>query len=192
MVTLEQGDELILAALHRVKGLATVVLLAEEDRQKIRDIEAEVEAKSLLGLGKVINAGVQGVLECDWVYVGLTNMDFDWDCHSNLVMKKGNEVVGEEVRDKETIDRLSTCENVWFLHKNFVVYKDRVSFPQDVMKKICYFEIPCHPANWSVEVQCHSILYCSPSTPCDVFLKNRYFQGMDTKGEGTVLIGIKL
>ncbi len=92
---------------------------------------------------------------------------------------------------KTTIDRSDTCENVWFLHKNFVVYKDRVSFPQDVMKKICYFEIPCHPADWSVGVQCNSILYCSPSTPCDVFLKNQYFQGMDTKGTGTVLIGIK-
>ncbi len=192
MVTREQEDELILAALRRVKGLAEVLPLADADRQQVRAIEEEVEAKSLLGLGKVINAGVQGVLECDWVYVALTDMDFDWACRPNLLMKKGDEVVGEEVTNQETLDHLASQENVWFLHKNFVIYKDRVCFPQDVMKKICYFEIPCHPAQWPVGIQCHSVVYASPSTPCDVFLKKQYFQGRDVKGSGTVLIGIKL
>lgn len=192
MITREQGDELILAALHRVKGIAQAVALANADRQKLRQIEAEAEAQSLLGLGKVVNTGVQEVLECDWVYVGLTGMDFDWACRPNLLMKKGDEVVGEEVTDKDTIDNLKQQENVWFLHKNFVVYKDRVSFPQDVMKKICYFEIPCHPASWPVDMECHSIVYGSPSTPGDVFLKNHYFQGKDVRGTGTVLIGVKL
>jgi len=192
MITRQQGDELILAALQRVKGMEEVVPLADTDRQQVRAIEQEVEKKSLLGLGKVVNVGVQGVLECDWVYVGLTNMDFDWACRPNLLMKKGNEVVGEEVTDKATIARLSGQPNVWFLHKNFVVYKDKVSFPQDVMKKICYFEIPCHAAAWPVDIQCHSVVYGSPSTPCDVFLKRQYFQARDTRGSGTVLIGIKL
>jgi len=192
MITREQGDELILAALLRVKGIVEVAPLAAGDRQQVRAIEQEVEAKSLLGLGKVVNVGVQGVLECDWVYVALTDLDFDWTCRPNLLMKKGDEVVGEEVTDKETIDRLAGNENAWFLHKNFVVYKDRVSFPQDVMKKICYFEIPCHPAQWPVGIQCRSVVYASPSTPGDVFLKQQYFQGRDTKGSGTVLIGVKL
>lgn len=191
-MTREQEEELILAALRRVRGIAEVVPLADDDRQQVYAIEQEAEEKSLLGLGKVINAGVQGVLECDWVYVALTDTDFDWTCHPNLLMKKGDEVVGEEVTDKATIDRLAANQNVWFLHKNFVVYKDKVSFPQDVMKKICYFEIPCHPAQWPVGIQCHSIVYGSPSTPCDVFLKKKYFQGRDERGSGTVLIGIKL
>jgi hypothetical protein len=192
MVTRQQGDELILEALKRVQGIEEVVPLADEDRETVLAIEDEVETKSLMGLGKVINSGVRGVLECDWVYVGLTSMEFDWACRANLLMKKGDDVVGEEVTDKDTIDRLSCDKNVWFLHRNFVVYKDKVSFPQDVMKKICYFEIPCHPANWPVGLECHSIVYGSPSTPCDIFLKNQYFQGEDIKGVGTVLIGIKL
>jgi hypothetical protein len=191
MITAEE-KELILAALLRVKGFVEVVPLEEEDRQELLNIEQEVEAKSLLGLGKVINMGVQGVLACDLVFVALVNMDFDWTCYPNLVMKKGDEVVGEEVTDQPTIDRLAAKENVWFLHKNFVIYKDRVCFPQDVMKKICYFEIPCHPAQWPVGIHCHSVVYGSPSTPADVFLKEKYFQGRDEKGTGTVLIGIKL
>ena len=140
--------------------------------------------------------GFREVAKCDWIYVALTDMDFVWSCRSNLVMKKGDDVVGEEVTDKETISRLAGNKNVWFMHKNFVVYKDKVSFPQDVMKKICYFEIPCHPADWCIigegELQCHSIVFGSPSTPCDIFLKDQYFHGADVKGSGTVLIGVKL
>ncbi len=192
MLTRQQGDELILEALQRVKGIAAAVPFADEDREKVRAIEAEVESKSLLGLGKVINAGVSEVLACDWVYIALTTMEFDWACDPNLLMKKGDDVVGEEVSDKATIARLAGDKNVWFLHKNFVVYKDKVSFPQDVMQKICYFEIPCHSATWPLGVECHSILYGSPSTPCDVFLKERYFEGSEEKGAGTVLIGVKL
>ena len=192
----KQADEAVLAALSRVKGIVKAVPVADEDRQGVLSIEREAESKSLMGLGKVINAGIQAVVACDWVYVALTNMDFDWSCRPNLLMKKDDQIVGEEVTDKETIARLATDKNVWFMHKNFVVYRDKVSFPQDVMKKICYFEIPCHPADWCIlengELNCHSIIYGSPSTLCDVFLKDHYFQGADVQGSGTVLIGIKL
>jgi hypothetical protein len=196
MTEREKADDLILEVLSRVKGIERATPFADEDRRKVIDLEHEAEAKSLLGLGKVINTGIRKVAECDWIYVGLTNMDFDWGRRSNLVMKKGDAIVGEEVTDKETISRLSGDKNVWFMHKNFVVYKDKVSFPQDVMKKICYFEIPSHPADWcnveSGELEYHSIVYGSPSTPCDIFLKNRYFQGADVKGFGTILIGVRL
>lgn len=104
--------------------------------------------------------------------------------------------MGEEVIDKETISRLADDKNVWFIHRNFVVYKDRVTFPQDVMNKVCYFEIPSHPADWFIvengELQYNSIVHGSPSTPCDIFLKERYLQGVDVKGSGTVLIGVRL
>ncbi|MGO9313688.1 MAG: hypothetical protein ACLQBD_32895 [Syntrophobacteraceae bacterium] len=196
MLEREKADELVLEALKRVKGIAEAKPFADEDRRKVVDLEHEAEAKSLMGLGKVINAGIREVTKCDWIYVALTDMDFVWSCQSNLVMKKGDDVVGEEVTDKETISRLAGNKNVWFMHKNFVVYKDKVSFPQDVMKKICYFEIPCHPADWCIigegELQCHSIVFGSPSTPCDIFLKDQYFHGADVKGSGTVLIGVKL
>lgn len=196
MIDRQQGDELILEALRRVKGITKVATFADEDRGRVIEIEQEAEEKSLMGLGKVINAGVREVVECHWIYVGLTSMEFDWSERPNLLMKKEDAIVGEEVTNPHTIKRLKDDKNVWFMHKNFVVYRDRVAFPHDIMKKICYFEIPCHPADWCIvdqgAVQCHSIVYGSPSTPCDVFLKGRYFQAEDAKGSGTVLIGVKL
>jgi hypothetical protein len=195
MAATDQENELIREALLRVRGIIRAEPLADEDRPRILEIEAEAEAKSLMGLGKVINTGVREVLDCDWVYVAMTDMGFDWGCRPNLLMKKGEDVVGEEVTDRDTISRLANDKNVWFMHKNFVVYKDRVSFPQDVMRKICYFEIPGHSADWfavdPAEIKCRSLTYGSPSTPCDVFLKERYFGGRDERGSGTILVGIR-
>ena len=178
-----------------VKGIVNVLPLLDQDRQKILDIEQDAEDRSLMGLGKVINTGVKNVLNYDLIYLALTNMDFEWGNHPTLILKKGQELVGEEVRDKDKIDRLSNQKNVWFMHQNFVVYKDKISFPQDIMKKICHFEIPHLPGEWDIfkkdNLQRHSIIFANPATPCDVYLKEQYFRGIDERGLGTILIGIE-
>ena len=190
-----ETDALMVSALEKVKGIVKALPFASEDRRKIMEIEEDAEKRSLMGLGKVTNVGVREVLKCDQIYVALNNMDFDWGCHATLVLKKGDEVVGAEVRDQEIIEKLSKQKNVWFMHKNFVVYKDKMSFPQDIMQKICYFEIPCLPAEWCLmeddSFQCNSIIYANPSTPSDTFLKEQYFNGLDEKGSGTILVGIE-
>ena len=139
-------DEMMIMALSKAKGIAKACPFSTEDRQKIIDIEEDAEKRSLMGLGKVVNIGVREVLNCDLIYVALTNMEFDWGCHATLVLKKGQEVVGEEVRDEGVIARLSDKKNVWFMHENFVVYKDKITFPHDLIKNICHFEIPWIPA----------------------------------------------
>ena len=190
------ADGLMVSALKKVKGIVEASLFSSEDHQEIIDIEQDAENRSLMGLGKVVNTGVREVLNCDLIYVALNNMDFDWGCHATLVLIKHDEVVGEEVRDEGVIAGLKNKKNVWFMHKNFVVYKDKITFPQDIMKKICHFEIPWLPAEWcTVEndtFRCHSIIYANPCTPSDVFLKDQYFSGLDERGLGTILVGVKL
>ena len=190
----DKTDALMVSALEKVKGIIKAYPFTAEDRRKILEIEEDAEKRSLMGLGKVINVGVREVLKCDLIYVALNNLDFDWGCHATLVLKKGDEVVGAEVRDEETIARLSNQKNVWFMHKNFVVYKDKMSFPQDIMQKICYFEIPCLPAEWCLvednTFDCNSIIYANPCTPSDIYLKEQYFNGLDEKGCGTILVSI--
>ncbi len=190
-----KADALMIASLKKVKGIVEARPFSEEDRQEVLNIEAIAEKQSLMGFGKVVSVGARKVLACDLVYVALTDMEFEWGSPS-LILKKGEEVVGEEVQDDEVIARLSKKENVWFMHKNFVIYKDKVSFPQDIMKKVCHFEIPCLPAEWCVlegsDFSCHSIVYTTPTTPSDIFLKNNYFEGLDERGLGTILIGVEL
>lgn len=185
-------NEVILEALTRANGIKKVCRLRNEDYPVILQKEQEAEERSLMGLGKVLNTGVIKVLQYDFVYAAVTTMEFDWGAHSTLVLKKGHETVGEEVRDEALIAELSKKENVWFLHKNFIVYKDKISFPQDIMKKTCHFEIPCLPAEFCIledhRFECRSIFYANPSTLCDVYLKEQYFNGIDERGLGTILV----
>ncbi len=191
-----EADALMVSTLKKVKGIDKASPFAFEDRRKIMEIEQDAEKRSLMGLGKVINVGVRDVLNCDLIYVALNNMDFDWGCQPSLVMKKGQELVGEEVRDKKRLAELSNRKDVWFMHQNFVIYKDKVSFPQDLMKKICHFEIPGLQADWcrvdDEAFEGHAIIYANPSTLGDTFLKKQYFDGNNEKGLGTILVGIDL
>ena len=189
-------DKIITAALKNVKGIVKAAHFSNEDRKKMLDIEQEAEKKAFMGLGNVVNVGVREVLTYEFLYVALTNMDFAWGSHPSLVMKKGEELVGEEVQDKRRIAELSKRKDVWFMHQNFVIYKNKVSFPQDLMKKICHFEIPALPADWcqlkDEAIEDHSVIYANPSTLGDIFLKEQYFDGIPEKGLGTILLGVEL
>ncbi len=190
------ANDIMIATLNGVTGIVKAYPFSDRDRPKILKIEKEAEEKGLMGLGKVVNSGVRDVLKCDLIYIALTDMDFDWGCDSSLVLKKGAEIVGQEVRDEKIIADLSNQKNVWFMHQNFVVYKDKISFPQDIMKQICHFDIPALPATWCAvadkKFECHSIIYANPSTPSDTYLKTHYFKGVDEKGLGTVIVGVEL
>jgi hypothetical protein len=192
----EQIDNIMTVAFSKVKGLMETRPFSNDDRRKMLGIEQEAEKNAFMGLGNVVNAGVREVLACGLIYVALTNMDFEWGCGPSLVMKKGQELVGEEVRDKQRLAELSDRKDVWFMHQNFVVYKDKVSFPQDLMKKICHFEIPGLPAEWCLvedeNFECRSVIYANPSTLGDIYLKKQYFNEIDEKGLGTILIGVHL
>ena len=192
----EQIEKIMTVAFGKVEGLIKTSPFSNDDRSKMLDIEQEAEKNAFMGLGHVVNAGVREVLACGLIYVALTNMDFEWGCGPSLVMKKGEELVGEEVRDEQRLAELSNRKDVWFMHQNFVIYKDKVSFPQDMMKKICHFEIPGLPAEWCLvedeNFECRSIIYANPSTLGDIYLKKQYFNEIDEKGLGTILIGVNL
>ena len=187
-------DGLMIAALHNVKGIVNSCPLPTEDHPRILEKELEAEKRSLMGLGKVVNTGVREILNHDLVYAALTSKDFDWGCYSTLLLKKGQEIVGQEIRNEAVLAELANKKNVWFLHKNFVIYKDKISFPGDIMDKICTFEIPCLPAEFCLlendQLECRSINFASPSVLSDLYLKEQYFDGENVTELGTILIGV--
>jgi len=183
----------ILGCLTKIKGIQSAFALEEADRFALLEIEIQAEKKSFMGMGKTYNSGIREVLRCPLVVLAITNMDFEWGCQSHMLLKKDDEIVGEEVTDPSRIKELERQENVSFLHKNFVIYKDKIDFPCDIIEKRCCFELPA-----LTQEQCFLGLadygvyvFCFPSTPGDVFLKNKYYGGLDEQGTGTVVFGFK-
>lgn len=186
-------DDQILGGICCVKGIQAAFMLEECDRFKLLEIESEAEKKAFMGLGMCYNSGIREVLRCPVVILAITNMDFDWGVEPHILLKKDEEIVGEEVRDPIRIKELEQKENVWFLHKNFVIYKNKVDFPNDMVEKKCCFELPALTLGQLASGfrEFPNCLYCSPSTAGDVFLKKKYYQDMDEWGTGTVLLGFK-
>lgn len=180
--------------LKRMKGIEAVFFLDEEDRVRLLDIEIDAEKKSFMGLGACYNSGIRDVLRCPLVFLGITDMDFQWGCGSHMILKKGEEIVGEDVYEESRIEQLKKRDDVWFLHKNFVVYKDKVDFPRDIVDKKCCFELPALTCEDRATVLdgLSDYLMCFPSPPGDTFLKDRYYGGTDERGMGTVLFGFKV
>jgi len=177
-----------------IRGIEAVFLLDEEDRLRLLDIELDAEKKCFMGLGLCYNSGIREVLRCPLVFLGITTMDFDWGCQSHMILKKDEEIVGEEVYEESRIEELRKRKDVWFLHQNFVIYKDRVNFPRDIIEKQCCFELPVLTPEEPLPDP-HGLgqyLSCFPSTPGDTFLKRRYYGGIDERGMGTVLFGFKV
>lgn len=176
-----------------VNGIRDVFVVDEAIKVQLFDLELEAEKRSFMGLGVTYNSGIRDVLRCSLVFAAITNMDFVWGFQSNIVLKRGEEVVGEEVRDPRRISELRAGGHVWFLHKNFAIHKDRIDFPRDIIQKRCHFELPaltpdeCFPG---LEVF-GRYLYCFPSACGDVFLKGKYGKATDEWGVGTVLIGLE-
>lgn len=175
-------------------GIINSCLVFDSDRKKILKLEEEAETRSLMGLGKVINTGVRKALESDLMLLGLTTPKFSWGSSSSLVLKKGDILVGKELYDEKKITELQRDKNIWFLHKHFYIDKSKISFPGDIMKKVCHFEITGFSSDWflSCEEKTGKLqsLASYPSTLCDVYLKERYFDNLDERGLGTLLIGL--
>jgi hypothetical protein len=183
----------IIGCIGKLKGIRAIFVLDAADKFHLLDIEVEAEKKAFMGMGKTYNSGIRDVLRCPLVVVAITDMDFEWGCQSHMILKKDESIVGEEVRDSEKIAHLQTQPNVFFLHKNFVIYRDRVDFPRDIVEKRCCFELPALAAD-----ECFvgldefgEYVFCFPSTPGDVFLKRRFIDSVDEWGTGSVLIGFK-
>jgi hypothetical protein len=184
----------IIDFLKRTRGLEAVFRLKKEDRFHLLDVETAAEKKAFMGLGMCYNSGIRDVLRCSLVFVCITKMDFDWGCGSLMILKKGDDIVGEEVQEQSKIDELKKRADAWFLHKNFVIYKEKIDFPKDIVDKKCCFETPA--LTWETPLpdlhEVEDYRFSFPSTPGDLFLKKRYYEAKDEIGTGTVVFGFNI
>lgn len=181
------------ASLVRQKGVRAAFPLLDRDRNTLRELEDEAGKNAFMGLGRFVNTGVTAALQRRYLFAALTDPQFDWGCKAALSLTVKGVTAGEEVRDPEEIRRLRGRDDVWFMYESFVVYKNRIDYPRDLMSPDCRFETPALPADWwewpPEAAAPDRRIVANPSALSDTYLKKCYFGGADTPGLGTILVG---
>jgi hypothetical protein len=177
-------------ALLDTKGILAVGWLAEDDRQKIRQFEEELQARGLGGLGRYCNEGVLQVLGRQMVCVVLNNNDFRHATEPCLSWMVGDVVIGEEISDPKRLEALKRRVGVKVIGSNFVIFADRVKQtagqqPSFVFRALAFPEIEGIPG-----VQ--DVLSASPHGAADLYLKEKFGWETGKPEMGTILIGFNL
>ncbi|MDI9610811.1 MAG: hypothetical protein QFX36_05735 [Archaeoglobales archaeon] len=175
--------------LKSLKGVEDLKLLTESERKEILRIEEQAEKASLMGLMPGINQGVREALLRTFVLAGITNDEFEWPIKGTVRFVYKGEVIGEEIRDKEELEKLKS-EGNRVIGDIFVLYSEKIAKLGITDLRIATLVIPPLELSWLNKVpHAKRVVVGSPSTPSDLYIKKL----MNWKGGGgSVLIGFEL
>ncbi|MCS7144979.1 MAG: hypothetical protein NZ879_08180, partial [Archaeoglobaceae archaeon] len=92
--------------LKTVRGIEDLKLMTESEKKELMKIEEKAEKASLMGLMPGINQGVREALSRTFVIAGITNDDLEWPIKGTVRFVYRGEIIGEEIRDCEELERL--------------------------------------------------------------------------------------
>ena len=110
--------------LKRCKGVCAVKPLTKLERQKILEIEKEEEKKSFMG-ASFENEGVRVALSRDVVMLMVTDLKYKYK-EPTIVLKAGDEVVGEEIMDPKKLGELKRKPSHYLIGHDFIVYTHKL------------------------------------------------------------------
>jgi hypothetical protein len=171
-----------------MKGVGTTLLLNEEDRETVRELEKKADEMTLMGLGKGDNKGVKEVLKKDVIFAFITNMDFCWPEGPNVILMHNDCVVGQDLDDEAKLEELKSCKDKLVIG-NIVIYDTSVLKKMDVKNNPLIVVMPPKPCKEveNVDKVCNVVM-ASPSPPSDEYLKEK--MGLENvHGTGTFLLG---
>ena len=178
-----------------VKGIVDVVMLPATLKREIQASETTGECQSD-GFFAKVNAGVKEVLKREFLVAAITNDDYEYPPEPVELIYMGD-TVGEEIRDKKSLEGLRSDPNAILLGDSFVLYKDRL--PKDSMRKAMTGQIriliPPMSVGLKDEKNVYGLVLGMPCTQTDVYLKEWLkCNGIDLSNErlGVILIGFNV
>lgn len=170
--------------LSKIGGIVRVKELTEEEKNEVLRLECESEKGVLMGLCQGINEGLREALKKRKVYACATDMSFVWPNSTYIKITCGEELIGEDVNDKERLERLKAEGHL--IAGTLVFYRDKMRLFKDRRDEtrvhILPLEIP--------DVCGKKAIVGSPSPPTDLYLKKRMGISTEDKELGTVIIGV--
>ncbi|QLC49223.1 hypothetical protein HWN40_02555 [Methanolobus zinderi] len=180
--------EQVSCSIKNMKGVGDTLILTEEDRETIRELEKKADEMTLMGLGRGDNKGVKQVLKNDVIFAFTTNMDFEWPEGPNVILMHEGCVVGEDIADEKKLEEYKCCKTNLVIG-NIVIYDVGVLKRMDAKKNPLIVVLPPKPCSEVDEVPqvCNATL-ASPSPPSDEYIKERL--GLENiHGTGSFLVG---
>jgi hypothetical protein len=180
--------EKVLEKLGQVKGVGATTLLSSEERETIRKMEEKADQMTLMGLGRGDNQGAKKVLDMDVLVSFLTDMDYEWPCSPNVILKHKDKKVGEDTENTERIKEVEKSADSLVIG-NIIIYDKGVLMEANSSKEPLVVILP--------PKQCESVsciegisdaILASPSPPTDEYLKERMCE-KNERGSGTFLLG---
>ena len=175
-------------SITQMQGVGNTLLLNEDDREIIRELEKKADEMTLMGLGRGDNKGVKAVLKNDVIFAFTTNMNFCWPEGPNVILMHDGCVVGQDVDDEAKLEEVKTCKDKLVIG-NIVIYDTSVLKKMDVKNNPLIVVLPPKPCAdvEAVDEVCNVVL-ASPSPPSDEYLKEK--MGLENlHGTGTFLLG---
>lgn len=186
-----QHDDIIKdvsSCIKNMEGVGDSLILTEEDREIIRELEKKADEMTLMGLGRGDNKGVKQVLKNDVIFAFTTDMDFEWPVGPNVILMHEGCVVGEDVDDEVKLEEYKCCKTNLVIG-NIVIYDTDVLKRMDAKTNPLIVVLPPKPCSEVEDLPevCNATL-ASPSPPSDEYIKERL--GLQNiHGTGTFLLG---
>jgi hypothetical protein len=114
--------------LRSIEGIIDVWRVADSDRKTILELEHRSNRSAGLMIGvEIVNKGAESVLSRKYVVCVNHSQVLRHPPAPILTLAAGGDIVGEEVWEKERIDRLHDDPDALFLGRGFVLFKNRVN-----------------------------------------------------------------
>lgn len=171
--------------IKKLKGVVDVIKLSNEDRKALTKSEFD-RTEDII---PVMNIGLKECLKREHLLLLVKNRNFRCapDPTVLLVTDKGR-ILGQEVISPEEKEKYRCRDDVYFLSKDFVMFKiDKNSVRTGGEKQL--FVLPSIPFPELDSIEgIENVVSCSPSTAGDYYLKNKYMYP-DDPNLATILVG---
>lgn len=190
----EDGQlERVLRTLQECRGVIAVKILSDEEKKGILNVEGAVEEKIILGMCKSLNKGLRDALQKEFAAAMVIQTEkFQYPHHPEMVMVSEDQIIGEQVYDKNKLEELRRNPTNLFLWENFVVYMKNL--PRDPKKRsemrVVY--LPRKLVQLKELPYVEDSVFGVPSTEGDSLIKRMLAVTSEEAVLGTCLIGFSI
>jgi len=183
----------VLDKLEGCRGVLSVRLLDEEEKDCIMRVEGQAEDKTLWGMCKSLNQGLREAVSRKYtIAMVIDTSKFEYPHHPYTRMECEDLIVGEQVMDEEKIKELKKDPTNLFLWNEFVVYVKKIPRDPERRKKLRVVFLPRAPPQLTSTPSVEKGVFGVPSVEGDLEIKKLLGVKDERPEIGSCVIGLEV